>query len=215
MTTNQRATQLKRMIVVALLVAGGFALHGSIAYAQSSSWQRIERTDPFRGTQYTQFVLTGKFLKAPHTAEDSAPRLVVTCKAGKHNRDTLNGFYLGGYVTTGSVLDEQVVEREHLLTGTAHVSVVPVQYRLDDDKIHKTEWFPSTDHSSAFFPETDFADLLYGHNLTHKRNSSPAVQKALIAMDEFQAEEVVMAFDMPDPTEVADVCGQLYTEKVK
>jgi hypothetical protein len=195
----------KRIVISAL------ATLSSIAWGQTP-WQRTEQADPFRGTHYTQFELVGKFLTPPRNPGADAPRLIVLCQAGKTQR-VFNGRFLAGYVTTGAVLDSQVIEREGVLSGKSFPTVIPVQYRLDGGKIRKGNWAPSTDHSAAFFSDIYLEDLLYGHMLPHKENTSPPVQKVLIAMNESLASEIIMSFEMPDPTEIADVCGELYRKK--
>ena len=40
--------------------------------------------------------------------------------------------------------------------------------------------------------------------MSHKENTSPPVKKVVIGFDEYLGGEVVMQFDMPDPTEVAE-----------
>jgi len=197
----------QRLIFTIVQVATlGFPL-----FAQSAAWQQSDVKDPFRGTAFLQFKLVGKFLTPPKHAE-SDPALVVHCLPGKRMR-VFNGRFLNGYVVIGTVLDSTVVEREGLLTGTTFATAIPVQYRLDDGKIQAEQWSPSTDHSAAFFPGPTLYNLLYGHFSPHKEQSSPPVRKIVVAMDEYLGGEIVMQFDMPDPTQLADVCGVLLRNK--
>jgi hypothetical protein len=46
--------------------------------------------------------------------------------------------------------------------------------------------------------------------MPHKENTSPPVRKVIIGFDEYLGGEVVMQFEMPDPTEIADACGVIW-----
>lgn len=200
----------QRFVLTSVGVVTLVALPVSV-FAQSAGWQQSEVRDPFRGTSFLQFKLVGKFLTPPKHVE-SDPSLIVHCLPGKHMR-VFNGRFLSAYVVIGTVLNSTVVEHEGLLSGTTFAAAVPVQYRLDDGKIQTEHWSPSTDHSAAFFDEPTLNNLLYGHVLPHKERTSPPVRKVVIAMDEYLASEIVMQFDMPDPTQLADVCGALVHKK--
>jgi hypothetical protein len=82
-----------------------------------------------------------------------------------------------------------------------------VELRLDDGKVQTGWWSYSTDMSWAFFPAPSLNNLLYGHMFPHKENTSPAVHKVVIAIAEYLGGQIVMQFDVPDPTPVADACG--------
>lgn len=103
--------------------------------------------------------------------------------------------------------------KDSVLGGKSFPVVVTVQYRLDDGKIQAENWSPSTDRTSAFFDAATFNNLLYGHILPHKENTSAPIRKLAIAINEYLAGEIVMQFDMPDPTQVADFCGTLFHKK--
>jgi hypothetical protein len=123
--------------------------------------------------------------------------IVVQCLPGKHG--IYNGRFLAGFVKTGSVLNTE-----------------SAQYRLDDGKLQPgIGWSPSTDGLSAFFPEVSFNNFLYGHLFKHKENTSGPVKKVVLAIDEFLGGEIVMQFDMPDPSEMAEVCGVIAHKKSK
>lgn len=160
------------------------------------NWVRSEQTDAFSGVKYTQFMLAGRFLTPPRDASAQAPSMVLKCQAGRHRYGSgyLGGQALSSYITTGSVLDRN--ERG-----------VAVMYRLDDGKAHQEPWSISTDGTAAFFTDVTLNTLIYGHFMPHKENTGAPIHKVVIAMDEAYAGEIVMQFDMPDPTEIADVCG--------
>lgn len=170
--------------------------------AQSAGWVKEGKTDPLRDTQYVQFTLDGKFLTPPqHTKADVEPSIILQCTPGSFARGHLHGKLLKGYVFVGTVIDTQM---------SSSVASVRAKYRLDDGKLQDVPWSHSTDFSSVFFGETDMNTLLYGHFMPHKENTSPPVKKVVIGFDEYLGGEVVMQFDMPDPTEVAEACGAIW-----
>jgi len=166
---------------------------------QQKQWQALPQTDALRGTRYTRFVLTGMFLTPPRQPTIPDPLLIVECIPGKRLR-VYGGTFLDAYVSLGAVLNSVVSQ-----DGNG----VLASYRLDDGKIKQELWSPSTDGTAAFFTSVTLNTLLYGHFLPHKPDTNPAIRKAVIAVNEYLAGEIVMQFDMPDPTEVADACGGL------
>jgi hypothetical protein len=178
-----------------------------------TTWQRMEKTDPLRGITYTQFSLAGKFLTAPTNSPNAIPVMIVHCTPGrdkKGNRGYTNGKFKDGYIHVGSVMDSSVDE------GGA--SFVYAKFRLDDGKLQTEQWGRSKNFSAIFFSHPTcgllcgggydiFANLLYGHAIYHKENTNPQVRKVVIGVDEYLGGEVVMQFDMPDATDVAEACG--------
>jgi hypothetical protein len=55
-----------------------------------------------------------------------------------------------------------------------------------------------------------FNNLLYGHLLPHKENTGPQTRKLVIGLQEYLGPEVVIQFDLPDSTEVAETCGAIW-----
>jgi len=152
----------------------------------------------------------GKFLTAP--SGDSAklpPVMIVRCIPGKNMHGKTNGKFSSGYIFVGGVLDTTVSESGN--------SVVKVEYRLDDGKLQPESWGRSTNFSAIFMSHPDcqlcgsgydhFANLLYGHHLYHKENTSPQIKKVVLGVPEFLGGEIVMQFDLPDSAEVAEACG--------
>jgi hypothetical protein len=183
-------------LAVLLLVSGCTA-----QVPQPTQWQRAEKTDALRGTAYSQFALEGTFLTPPkHTS--TAPVFVLKCVPGEHSRgwhEYKNGKFLDAYVTVGTVVD--------------HGSGISVRYRLDDGKVHQEWWRPGTDGTAIFPDEIQVDTLLYGHFMPHKEGMGSPVHKVVIAVNEFLGAEIVMQFDVPDPTPVAEACGIILHKK--
>lgn len=177
-----------------LIVTGILAFQ---AAATNNEWIRTEKADALSGVHYSQFELTGHYLEAPRTNSDTAPKLELRCIAGKHRYGShgyLAGSRASSYLATGTTLERR--------DGS-----VPVEFRLDDGKIQQESWSISGDGSSAFFSDATLNTLIYGHFMPHKENTNAPIRKLVIALDEAFANRIVMQFDMPDPTDVADVCG--------
>jgi hypothetical protein len=190
-----------------------FLLFAAPAFSQE--WKKEEKTDPLRGNHYVQLSLDGKYLTPPQNAsKDAIPTMVVKCVPGPHNSGKIHarGKFLEGYVHVGGVVDSNVSTG-----GDVHD-----QFRLDKGKLQNAYWSHSTNYAAIFFHYSigsgweEFANLLYGHRDYHKENSNPQVRKVVIGVPEFLGTEVVMQFDMPDATEVADACGVIsYKQKQK
>lgn len=201
---------MKSPFIVALVAAMVSTL--SATGQDAAKWVSNDKSDPLRGNQYSQFSLDGKYLTPPRNAPPTAtPAIVVRCQPGSFNRGHVHGKFLEGYIFVGSVVDTRVSYDSNVR--------VPVQYRLDDGKLQSAYWSHSTDYSSIFFGgecafcgngSEDFNNLLYGHLLPHKENTSPQVHKVVIGVPQYLGSEVVMQFDMPDATDVAEACGVIW-----
>jgi hypothetical protein len=176
------------------------ALLPTLCPSQSQpSWSREEKSDPLRGTHFVQFSLEGRYLAAPRHAPPSAtPAMIARCIPGSYNHGHSKGKFLNGYIFVDGVVD------------TGQAGSVHVQYRLDDGKLQSDVWSHSTDFSSVFFSAVDFNNLLYGHLLAHKEGTNPQIRKAVVGLEEFLGAEIVVQFDMPDATEVAETCGVIW-----
>jgi len=175
-------------------------------------WERSEKTDPLREISYAQFTLVGKFLTPPVRSDNPNPVMVVRCIPGRDNKRGVHGYTNGkfreGYIHIGGVMDSTV---------SGGGEFVSVKYRLDGGKLQDEQWGRSTDFAAIFFSHPTcplcgsgydiFANILYGHGMYHKENTNPQVRKVVIGVSEFLGGEVVMQFDMPDATEVAEACG--------
>jgi hypothetical protein len=205
------AAALNRSNLASLLLA-----LAALGTAHSQTWQRSTIDDALRKTSVTQYILQGKYLVAPKTQKPGEfPALVVRCSAKPHSvgyHVFVNGAFLAGYLVTGVIVDSQVTIHEGLL-GTSFPVVIPVTFRLDEGKLQTENWRTSTDHSAAFFSEPTLNNLLYGHVVRHKENTTEQVHKVIIGLDEAFAGEVQIQFDMPDVTEVAEACGAVLHKK--
>ncbi len=187
-------------VAVMLGVLGSFQ-----APEAARNWKSIQKTDPLRGNSYTLFMLDGKFLTAPKKPDVSSPVMVLKCEAGSHNFGHVRGKLLAGYIVAGGVVDT--------VGNLAAVGTVPVEFRLDDGKLQSRNWDHSKDYSAVFFGDLDFGTILYGHMLIHKENTSPQVRKFVIGVSQFLDSDVVIQFDFPESTEVADACGAIWHKK--
>lgn len=186
------AMKIKTAILFFLLAVPAF----------SQEWKKEEKTDPLRETRFLQFSLEGKYLRPPSkAAELTSPLMVIRCAPGRFAFGHARGKFLEGYVVVGGVVDSNMQGVREGLN---------VQFRLDDRKLQAGQWSHSTDFSALFFSDMTFNNLLYGHLLPHKENTGPQVYKVVIGASEFLGGEVVMQFDMPDATEVADACGVIW-----
>lgn len=200
-------TNCGQIVTVALLAILSLRVSGQ----QASTWVKKEESDTFSGKQYLQFSLDGRFLTPPrNTAPDTRPTMILRCTPGSFTRGHIHGKLISGYIYLGAVVDT----RRSYLGGAA----VDVKFRLDNGKIHTTPWRPSSDYSSIFFGDTDLDTLFYGHFLPHKINTTPAVKKVVIEVDEYLGSEIVMQFDLPDAAsefKVADACGVIWHKHKK
>lgn len=202
-TKDQRRTLLGAFSVAIWMTVSVLLSTAQTTSVETSQWRHEERTDPLRGTAFSQFSLAGKFLTAPRNSPDAQPLMVVRCTRGKDHHGHTNGKFVSGYIFVGGVVDSNV-------NGSGE-GAVSVEFRLDDGKLQSETWGRSTDFSAIFFRGYDvFANLLYGHHMYHNENTNPQVRKVVIGVPEFLGGEVVMQFDMPDATEVADACGIIW-----
>lgn len=201
----------------ALLVLMCCFAHQSVSQVSSAensqppSWKEERKTDSFRGTSFTEFRLVGKFVTAPqHTSTDN-PMMVVRCVPGDDHRGHTKGKFVSAYIATGAVIDTAVDDKGNIFVG--------VQFRLDDGKIQSVSWGRSTDFSAIFLKRQsafagsgyeEFANVLYGHEMYHKENTNSQVRKFVLDVPEYLGGEVVMQFDFPDSTSVADACGIIW-----
>jgi hypothetical protein len=191
---------MRVLIIFGILLASAIY---PLANEQGVAWHREEKSDPLHKLSYTQFALEGKYLVSPKHPDPTPPLLVARCKTGGHRysrKGELVGTFLTGYLVVDAVLDFR--------QGS-----VPVEFRLDDGKLQRTTWSSSTDGSGAFFSTADFDNLLYGHLLPHKPNTNPPVRKVILGVPEYLGAEIEVEFEMPEPGEVADLCGAAIHER--
>jgi hypothetical protein len=71
---------------------------------------------------------------------------------------------------------------------------VAVVYRLNDGKEDKENWTPGTDKTSASFPKSSFEKILRAQTLE-------------LTAEDNRGSQVIMQFDLPDPTSVEQTCN--------
>lgn len=188
-------------VALVLIASNSVAQTGQAAQPSTNGWEHSKHEDPLRGTSSEQFKLEGQYLVAPRDSRAGAtPALIVRCTADpRAAHGHARGKFVTGYIFVGGVVDARGS------SGTVHA-----QFRLDDGKLKDAFWSHSTDYSSVFFDNLEFNDLLYGHLLPHKENTGPQPRKLVIGLQEYLGPEVVMQFDLPDCTEVAETCGAIW-----
>jgi hypothetical protein len=189
----------------------------SMIHAQTSAWTATDKSDALHQTSFKEFRLEGKFLVPPQHSGISAPVLVLHCQPGPHGFGSAktNGHFVEGWISVGAVLNSSAQK----LAFGAIEDLVPVEYRLDEQKLQRDAWRVSTDHSGIFLNEQlcgdcNLANLLYGHKLPHKEGSGPQISKVIMGVPEYLAAQIQMQFDFPDSTEVAEACG-IITHKTR
>ena len=80
-----------------------------------------------------------------------------------------------------------------LAAFTICVESIAVVYRLNDGKEDKVNWAPGTNKTSASFPKSSLQKILRAQTLELTAEDNHGLQ-------------VVMQFDMPDPTQVEQTC---------
>jgi hypothetical protein len=179
----------------------------AIACAQTPVWSEADKSDPLHQTSFKEFCLQGKFLVPPLQSNLTAPVLVLHCQPGRHGHGKVqtNGHFIEGWIATGAVLNSQA--------GKFGASV-PVEYRLDGGKLQTGAWEVGADHlrvslNLPFCGDCNLNSLLYGHVLQHKEGTSAQIQKIILGVTEYLAGQIQMQFDLPDSTEVAEMCGAI------
>jgi hypothetical protein len=182
-------------------VVFGFSAIGTQESA-TLTWERTEKNDPLHQLDYSQFSLTGKYLVPPKRENPTLPVLVARCKEGLHKfgGNVRSGKFLTGYLAVDAVLDFTQGE-------------VPVEYRLDDGKLQRKFWANSTDGSGAFFEESEFNTLIFGHFMPHKENTNPPVRRIVLGVPEYLGGQIQVQFEMPEPSTVGEACGVVLHKK--
>jgi hypothetical protein len=155
-------------------------------------WRQSQRTDAAAGTTYTRFTLVGKFLKTPEGDVSNRPALVVDCIPGKGS-GRAKGKFESASLLVGTNLKIDYVEPVEI-HGTSYYPKVSVRYRMDDAKDEEEKWSPGTDKASASVPKDSFKKIL-------------RTQSVDITAADDHGSQIVMKFDMPDPTPVEGACN--------
>lgn len=201
---------MKTTLLLILVPLAGPPMGVAATLDQPSSgpvWQQSERTNAANSFNFSRFTLVGKFLTPLHDAAPNRPALVVDCIPGQESPRG-RGTYLAGNLLVGTNLKVMYVESEEIssgLTGMFYLPKIAVGYRIDNARKEqrdrwsptsaKTEyqWSPESDKTSASIPKHSLEEILRARSV------------AITANDD-HGREVVVRFDMPDPTLVERAC---------
>jgi hypothetical protein len=183
---------LSRSLLPILLLVNSTIAGPPPQLLSGKEWRQSPKTDAAHQAPYSEFTLAGKFLKWPQGDVTARPSLALDCTAEGQSRGA-KGRFLQGYLLVGTPLKIDYVEPE-VIHGTSYFPMVSVRYRLDNGKMRSEEWQPGTDRNSVSIPTNMLKNLLHAHTV-------------LINVDENQAAEVSMQFDIPDSTQVGEACG--------
>jgi hypothetical protein len=165
--------------------------------ASAQEWQAAAKSDPLTGKSYTVYTLPGKFLTPPAHGSSEPPVISLRCDPTPWRR--LSGRLLSGFLIVNTVIDLKNGDQ-----GT-------VQVRLDDGKLQSPVSLEySTDYQAIHLDELFVNNIIWGHMITHKKGTNPQVRKVVIGVQEHLGGQIVMQFDMPDATQVAEACGTEY-----
>ncbi len=98
-----------------------------------------------------------------------------------------------GNLLVGTTLKVDYVEPEEI-HGISYLQKVSVRYHFDDGKEQREEWPSGADKTSAIFSKDTLKKMLCAHTVEMTADDAPGSQ-------------VVMQFDMPDPSTVEEACG--------
>jgi len=205
---------MKARAAVILFAWGLFGV-AALSWAQTG-WIRSEKTDPLTNVSHVRFALFGKFLQAPSKPGIDKPTFVLDCDPSKTQmRGRIRGKLLSAAIIVGAVVDSgNNFDRDALSLRHPNPTLVGVRFRRDDEKkVQEAEWYHTSDFASLYIAseyggkDIEVNNLLYGHMLTHKEGTGDQVHKLVVSVPEFLGGDVVMQFDLPDLTAVADSCG--------
>lgn len=170
--------------------------HFTEAQQKNSSapeWRESQKTDALREITYTQFTLAGRYLNPPQNGTLKRPLLGVDCSPDQHSRGS-KGKFLEAYLLVGTVLDVKYIEPDEIKSGISYFPKVQVRIQFDEGKLREDLQNPGADKTSVSFPKPSLKEALRSHTV-------------VITVDENRAGEVVMKFEIPDSTQVAEACG--------
>lgn len=191
---------MKRSLAVLVLAVAALAVE-----QDGPRWQTQAIKDPFLNIELTQYRLEGKYLAAP--SEGSAtPAMYLRCNPAPH------GKYYGKLEDAFLFVGDTIVDSHIAYRRSSRVAI---QYRLDDGKIHTSSLAHSPDFKMLALQtwgcETCLLnDFFYGHDISHKENTSPQIKRVVLSIPEYRGGNIVIQFDLPDVTEVAKACGVTY-----
>jgi len=154
-----------------------------------SGWKRSDADDG----SYISFSLDGRFLQAPLHAKHERPSLDVIYNPKYH------GLSL-------SILVWSTLRVEQAPTGKIGVSV---QFSVDDGQVQSGLWRTVDDDcdSIALTDEKDTLSLLYRGTPPYKKGAIPQIKKIVVKVPDRLGGDIVMQFDLPDSTAIAELRG--------
>jgi hypothetical protein len=185
------------LVLLAPLALASFGF-STMAPQQPPAWLQSQKTDAAGGTTYTRFTLAGKFLKSPSGDVANRPTLVLDCAPAQESHRHKARF-LAGNLLVGTPVKIVFVEPEEI-HGTSYYPKISIRYRLDDAKEELEKWPAGTEKTS---PNTTTSASVPGDALK-KMLRAHTVE---LTADDDHGSQVVMQFDMPDPTPVEAACG--------
>jgi hypothetical protein len=188
-----------RLLLLALLLVIPFSAFPQQPSSPTQKWRQSQKTDATNGTAYTQFTLAGKFVKWPDKDASNRPTLEVDCRTSEHSGGSKAAFW-HAYLLAGTPLTIEYVEPDAITTGIMYFQKITVRYRLDTAKQRREQWPPGPDKSSVTIPKDALKRMLGAHSV-------------VITVNESNAAEVSVQFEMPDSTEVAQTCDLDYHKK--
>jgi hypothetical protein len=157
------------------------------AAPQPQGWHQTQTTT---SNASVRFVLSGKFLKGPTSEVTNRPALAVDCGKGRGS----DGKFVAGNLLAGAPLKIEYVEPTEI-HGTSYFQKVFAQLRVDDGKVEKRTWTPGKEKTSAVFGKYTLKKILRAHTVE-------------ITVKDEGGTELVMQFDIPDSSSVAQACGE-------
>jgi hypothetical protein len=182
-----------RLLLLPLLLVIPFSAFPQQPSSPAQIWRQSQKTDAVRGTAYLQFTLAGKFVKWPDKDASNRPTLEVDCKTSEDSGGSKGAFW-HAYLLAGTPLTIEYVEPDAITTGIMYFQKITVRYRLDHGKERREQWSPGPDKSSVTIPKDALKRMIGAHTV-------------VITVNESNAAEVSVQFEMPDSTDVAQACG--------
>ncbi len=184
-----------------------------LAAQDAPQWQSEHVKDAFLGTEVIQYRLEGKYLATPFT-KPATPAIYLQCTPGPNNHGKYDGKLESAFLFVGDT-DERHVSYDRRTRAREREAPVVTQYRLDDGKVRTQSLGHSPDFKMISLQpdacgDCMISELLYGHIIPHKENTSPQIRKIVFNIPEPRGGNVVIQFDLPDVTEVARTCGVTY-----
>jgi hypothetical protein len=186
---------LKRSFPVKLIIkiAIGLLLIATASAQEPAGWHHIQVDDPLHGKVHDTFALEGRYLTPPRTAvKGFAPSIVVSCSDGKLENTYVNvgAVIVSAGVPTGNPLSDTSITMKNMRLIEARLDGTKVKVLSDPRGV-------STDHKALFLRNT-------GNQLKSILNA----HQVIFGVDEYLGSQVVMQFDMPNPSPVVTTCSK-------